>query len=1105
MLFANTSYGQIGDCIGAQYVCQNTYNYPAASLSNGNILPVNEFPNPAIDPGGIACTGGISPTAYWNSVSGQVWFYFKASTSGTICLSINPILTTEDFDWMIFQMNGMNCTDVFNGNAPIVSCNVSGQTGSSGPNNQPGPQNEPCLTVNQGDEFLMCVNFFVAPGAPVNTDGFSLTIDPSSTSNIFDTQAPQFISMQSPVNCSEDTIQIQFSESVLCNTVVPGNLQIMDASGNLHTITDAFSTNCLSGVFNVSDVFNVVIPAGLPSGNYTFTITGNVTDFCGNTAQGDFLPFVVNSPLVIGQTLTSSVCTANNGSVVLTPQFGASPYIYNWSNGLPATSTQNNLAPGTYYVTVTDQVACSKIESVTIALTSPTLTPNIATNNAICTTSNGSATINSVSGGTTPYSYQWSNGLGTTNTTGPVASSNYTVTITDNNGCSLVQAVNIGNTNTVLNTNNTINNATCTSGDGSISISVLNGTSPYTYQWAGVSPNPGNVNALNAVDSGIYGLTVTDVYGCQSTQNVSVGANNVNISIVSNQSDPICLTANGSIDINPSNGTAPYNYQWSDPLLIGANLSNLDIGTYAVTVTDADGCIKTATYTLAADFSNTPQLLLVNKSNTSCSYTSDGSAEVVSNVGGYGGNIYLWSDGTMGPVIQNLASGAYQAIVSDIYGCTDTLNVNITSPTPIYMDPLSDTTICQGGTVTLTASAQGGTPSMNFAWLAGVITGGATITDNPVVPTTYEVTAVDGNGCRAEDTVSATVDFFPGITTVMPLASGVCQGLSTTVSVQASGGNGLFNYLWNTGGTSSSVIVSPNVTTTYYVTVSNGAGCANTPVVDSIKVVVAHTPTVQFTSNKAEGCVPQEVDFLIPNYNPSYQYQWYYGDGNSELFAGNNPSHDYQIAGCMDVTLQVTSDSGCVSSLSNTCMIKVYDLPVVNFSYTPGNPTNLSPEVTFTDYTDNAIAWFWNIEGTQFFNTESFRYEFENAGSYDVTLEVEDIHGCRDTLTKEVVVEYQTVVFLPNTFTPNADELNDSYGPIGEGISTQGFEFRIINRWGQQVFYSETLQNKWDGTFNNQGGEICQDGVYTYVLTYRNYVGTKKQINGQVTLLNLTN
>lgn len=116
------------------------------------------------------------------------------------------------------------------------------------------------------------------------------------------------------------------------------------------------------------------------------------------------------------------------------------------------------------------------------------------------------------------YGYVWSGGLGSGSPVGSIAPGNYTVTITDNNGCTLVEPISIGHTNTTLSISSVITNSTCQAKDGSITVTTNNGTAPYTYQW-NILPNPGNTNAVNALDSGNYTVTITDVNGCQTTTN----------------------------------------------------------------------------------------------------------------------------------------------------------------------------------------------------------------------------------------------------------------------------------------------------------------------------------------------------------------------------------------------------------------------------------------------------------------------------------------------------------------------------------------------------------------------------------------------------------
>lgn len=137
LLYSHQSNAQFGDCLNSQVIRQNSYTYPASAISNGSIPPINEFPTPAQDLLGNGCAGP-SPASYWSFVQGQVWFYFKAANTGTICLSIDPINNSEDFDWVIVNKNGMTCADISSGIAPIVSCNASGALGTSGTTGLPG-------------------------------------------------------------------------------------------------------------------------------------------------------------------------------------------------------------------------------------------------------------------------------------------------------------------------------------------------------------------------------------------------------------------------------------------------------------------------------------------------------------------------------------------------------------------------------------------------------------------------------------------------------------------------------------------------------------------------------------------------------------------------------------------------------------------------------------------------------------------------------------------------------------------------------------------------------------------------------------------------------
>src|SRR6185436_13851833 len=308
----------------------------------------------------------------------------------------------------------------------------------------------------------------------------------------------------------------------------------------------------------------------LSANNYSVTVTDqngcNVTTSVtiGNT----------NGPTLSG-TQVNATCGSANGSIDLTVSGGTSPYTYNWSNA-SVSEDQNNLSASNYGVTVTDQNGCNATTSVTIGNTNgPTLSSTQI--NASCGSANGSIDL-TVSGGATPYTYNWSN-ASISEDINNLSANNYSVTVSDQNGCNATTTVNIGNTNgPTLSTTQV--NATCGSSNGSIDLTVSGGAPPYTYRWSNgsVSEDISNLSANN------YSVTVSDQNGCNATTSVTIGNRN-GPTLSSTQVNATCGSANGSIDLTVSGGTVPYTYSWSNASA-SEDINNLSANNYSVTVTD---------------------------------------------------------------------------------------------------------------------------------------------------------------------------------------------------------------------------------------------------------------------------------------------------------------------------------------------------------------------------------------------------------------------------------------------------------------------------------------------------------------------------------------
>ncbi|RFS14187.1 hypothetical protein D0T08_21850, partial [Emticicia sp. C21] len=401
---------------------------------------------------------------------------------------------------------------------------------------------------------------------------------------------------------------------------------------------------------------------------------------------------------------------------------------------------------GTYTVTVTDAKGCTATATVTI--TQPNvLTTSITKVDVSCNGgNNGSATV-TPSGGTSPYTYQWSSGGGTAATTSNRSAGTYTVTVTDAKGCTATATVTITQPN-VLTASITKVDVNCNGGNnGSATVTPVGGTSPYTYQW---SSGGGTSATTSSRSAGTYTVTVTDAKGCTATATVTITQPNVLTASIT-KVDVNCNGGNnGSATVTPNGGTSPYTYQWSPGGGTAATTSNRSAGTYTVTVTDAKGCTATATVTITQ-----PAALVASAGSDSpvckgqtLNLTASGSI----NYSWSGPN--LFTSTIQNPSITNVtsaANGIYTITVTNALGCSATATINVVIydlPTPPTVTGASR---CGVGSVTLTANGcVGGTIEWFDAQTGGNLVGtGITFATNPLTQSTFYFASCSTNNCSS--------------------------------------------------------------------------------------------------------------------------------------------------------------------------------------------------------------------------------------------------------------------------------------------------------------------------------------------------------------------
>jgi hypothetical protein len=703
---------------------------------------------------------------------------------------------------------------------------------------------------------------------------------------------------------------------------------------------------------------------GLISGTYSVTVTD--ANGCTKTASATITQPA--SALTASATATNATCGASNGSVNLTVGGGTSPYTYLWSNGA-TTEDISGLPAGTYSVMVTDANGCTATASATVNNTGGPVVTVTGTTNVLCFGQNTGSINITVSGGTSPYTYLWSNGATTEDISGLIAGT-YSVTVTDAGSCTAMASATITQPG-VLTASATATNTTCGASNGSVNLTVTGGISPYTYLWS----NGATTEDINGLIAATYNVTVTDANGCTKTASATVNNTSIPTITVTGIVHVLCFGQNtGSINITMNGGTAPYTYLWSNGATT-EDISGLIAGTYSVTVTDATACTATASITVTQAASGlTTSIIAIN---ATCG-NANGSIDLTVN-GGTAPYTYLWSNGATTEDISGLTAGTYSVTVTDANGCTATASAAINSvggPTVVITSTIN--VLCFGqntGSINITVS--GGTSPYIYFW-----SNGATTEDiSGLVAGTYSVIVTDGNGCSAS--TSATITQPASAVAASATATNTTCGASNgSINLTVTGGTTPYTYLWSNGATTEDISgLTPGI---YSVTVTDANGCTATAsaTVNSISI-----PAVTVTGITHVLCFGQStgsINITVNGGSAPYTYLWSNGAITEDISG--------LVAGTYSVT--VTDANGCTATASAT--VNQPASPVTAnataTNATCGNP-NGSVNLTVTGGT-SPYTYLWSNGAT----TEDI--SGLAAGTYTVT--VTDANGCTATASATV-------------------------------------------------------------------------------------------------------
>jgi len=535
--------------------------------------------------------------------------------------------------------------------------------------------------------------------------------------------------------CNGDIISVEYIAAAQNGN---NSYELLDASGN---VIFQDGPNPFSGAIAFTDTVVCTSSGASITGVATGIYTVTATDANGcEVLDTVIVPNHTGGLSISNANIVGALCIQTDGSIDITVGGGTPGYTFNWSNG-ETTEDVSGLASGSYSVTVTDATSCSDVQFYTVPSISSGVAATSTSTDELC--GNAAGTINvTVTGGTTGYTYNWSNGT-TTEDLNNLSAGIYDLTVTDASGCSIMLSDTIINDNGSLAATSTSTDAICTNAAGTIDVTVTGGTAGYTYNWS----NGETTEDLSNLSAGIFDLTVTDANGCIATLSDTITNDNGNLAATSTNTNAICTNAAGAIDVTITGGTAGYTYGWSTGETT-EDLSNLNAGVFNFTVTDANGCVATLSDTVSA--TNASLTVVSSITNGSCT-ALNGSIDITV-TGGTAGYTYLWSTGETTEDLASIGAGSYSVIATDINGCSG-VDTNQVSNTGVGVNLLSiDTTLvscasCTDGVLDITVDILNAPHT--FVWSNGETTEDI----NNLAAGSYTVTITNNGGCTLDTTI----------------------------------------------------------------------------------------------------------------------------------------------------------------------------------------------------------------------------------------------------------------------------------------------------------------------------------------------------------------
>ena len=626
---------------------------------------------------------------------------------------------------------------------------------------------------------------------------------------------------------------------------------------------------------------------GLYSGVNDVTVTD--ANGCTASAKSIFVDSINPINFTVDSTRDVSCNGANDGAIFVSVFGGVGNYSYNWSNGA-TTQNLNGLSGANYSLTVTDSNNCVLL-SGPILINEPTvLVLTLDSLQSVDCNGNGNgAVFTTVSGGTTAYTYNWSNAATTEDITG-LNGGTFMLTVTDANGCTdSIGPLVVNEPPPLLLLLDSIQSVDCTNNaNAAILVTVVGGSPSYSYQWS----NTATTQDISGLNGGLYSLTVTDSLGCTVDTNYVVNEPSLLLISLDSTNDVSCNAfADGAIFLSDTGGTAPISYQWSNGAT-SQDLNSLSGNSYQLTATDANGC----TATVGPFVVNEPAGMTINLDTiiaVSCNAAADGAINLTT-VGGAPTYSFLWSNGLSTEDIINLDGGSYSITVTDINNCTVSAGpylVAEASAITINLDTAFAVSCAGLADAALSISTSGGVAPYSYLW-----SNAATTQDiNGLIGGSYSVTVTDSLGCSATDTAYTVFEPDSIALNLDSLLDVTCFGFADgAIYLSDTGGTLPISYQWSNGATTQDIqALSGN---SYQLSITDANGCNLVAGPFSINEPIAINSTLDsIVSVSCNAAADGSINLTTLGGTPNYTFLWSDGSSTEDIANLNGGSYTVTV------------------------------------------------------------------------------------------------------------------------------------------------------------------------------------------------------------------